>query len=77
MDINTKVFFHKHWLNEIRIQTGASHVSHMRYKDNYYLKVILDKTILELPIGGTPDDIKTKDYVELINNIRDERKETV
>jgi len=76
--MNTKIFFHKYWINEIKEQTGASYVSHSRYRDNYSLKVILDNNILELPIGGTPDDIQTKDYVELINNIRDGRsKETV
>lgn len=60
---------HKLFLNHIRKQLKASFVGYERYRDNYRLKVVVNKNTTYYDLDGTPDDVTPQAYNNLLQQI--------
>lgn len=61
--------YHKIFLNHIRKQLGASFVAYERYRDNYRLKIVINKVPHYYDLDGTPDDVSPQSYNNLLQKI--------
>ena len=61
--------YHQIFLNNIKKQVGASFVGYEQYKDEYQLKLIIDKQPLYFKLEGKPSDVTPQRYSELLSLI--------
>lgn len=63
--------FHQTWMKNLRRACKLKYAAHVQYKDNYGIEVrYQDGRDDFFPLGGTPEDIKTENYYQLITAIQ-------
>jgi len=62
--------WHSAELEKVKKAVGASFVAYERVKDNYYLKIVRNKVLDLHPLTGTPDDVTSARYKELIATLK-------
>jgi hypothetical protein len=65
-----KLNYHNFYLNEIKKRSGASFVGYEQYKNEYKLKVIVDKIPQYFALTGTPQDVTPERYNELLRALK-------
>jgi len=63
--------FHNGWHNLFKKSLGASFVAWEQIGDDYFLKIIINKSPIYCEVGGTPNDVSAENYAGLLKDLLD------
>lgn len=67
--------YHNLFLNNIKINVGASYIAYEKYKDKYQLRVLIPNfEPIVYDLDGTPNDVTPQRYDELLKSILDAKE---
>lgn len=69
--------FHTGWLEKIKRELKATHVSYVNNKEGYFIRVIKDKEEVRFKLTGTPRDVTKESYEAFLNLAKEHYNEQV